>query len=160
VKIPRDGGPGGTQTATARPVIRVILPAMRQPASAGWRRVRAAGVVALAIVLVASSVAAAPIPPALADPGRDADLATIARALESRLVAAHLRSVGLTPEAVQARLAQLDDGELRRMAQAVPELGAGGQQDLTGEQKAGVILLLLVALAVFGGLLYLALAGL
>jgi hypothetical protein len=117
------------------------------------------GVVALAILLTASSVAAAPLPPMLADPARDADLAAIARVLESRLVAAHLRTLGLTPDAVQAHLDRLDDGELRRMVQALPEVGVGGQQELTGEQKAGVILLILVALAVFGGLLYLALAG-
>jgi hypothetical protein len=123
--------------------------------------VREAGVVALVIVLAAASVAAAPIPPTLADPaGRDADLAAIARVLESRLVAAHLHTLGLTPDAVQSHLARLDDGELHRMALALPEVGFGGQQELTGEQKAGVILLILVALAVFGGLLYLSLAGL
>jgi len=122
---------------------------------------RAAGIVALVIVLAASSVAAAPIPPTLADPaGRDADLAAIARALESRLVAAHLRTLELTPDAIQTHLARLDDGELHRMAQALPEVGSGGQRELTPEQKAGVLLLLLIALAVFGGLLYLSLAGL
>jgi len=121
---------------------------------------RAAGVVTLVIALAASSVAAAPIPPTLADPaGRDADLAAIARALESRLVAAHLRTLGLTPDAIQARLARLDDGELRRMAQSLPEVGVGGQRELTAEQKAGVVLLFLLALAVFGGLLYLSLSG-
>jgi len=123
---------------------------------------RTAGVVALAIVLAASSVAtAAPIPPALPDSAaRGADLAAIARALETRLVAAHLRTLGLTPEAIQTHLARLDDGELHRMAQSLPEVGLGGQQqDLTPEQKAGVVLLLLVALAVVAGLVFLTLAG-
>ena len=124
---------------------------------------RTAGVLALAVVLAASSVAtAAPIPPALSDPAaRGADLAAIARALETRLVAAHLRRLGLTPEAIQTRLARLDDSELHRMARSLTEVGVGGndQRELTPEQKAGVVLLLLVALAVFGGLVYLALAG-
>ena len=122
---------------------------------------RTAVVVALAIVLAASSVArAAPIPPALSDSARGADLATIARALESRLVAAHLRALGLTPEAIHTHLARLDDGELHQMAQSLPELGVGGeQQELTPEQIGGVVLLLVVALAVVAGLVFLALAG-
>jgi hypothetical protein len=136
---------------------------MRLLGAAWWRRLRAAGVVALVIVLAASSVAtAAPIPPMLSDPAaQEADLAAIARVLESRLVVAHLRTLGLAPQAIEARLARLDDGELRRMAQALPEVAVGGQEqrELSGEQKAGVALLILVALAVFGGLLYLSLAG-
>jgi hypothetical protein len=124
---------------------------------------RAAGVVALVIVLAASSVAtAAPIPPmTLGDPPGEAELAGTARALESRLVVAHLRTLGLAAEAIEAELARLDDGELHRMAQALHDVGYGGQEqrELTGEQKAGVVLLLLVALAVVGGLLYLSLSG-
>jgi hypothetical protein len=131
--------------------------------SAGGRGLRTAAVLALAMVLAASSVArAAPIPPALADPSaRGTDLATIARVLESRLVAAHLRTLGLTPEAIQTQLARLDDAELHRMAQSLPEVGLGGDEQpaLTTEQKAGVVLLVLVALAVVGGLVLLALAG-
>lgn len=123
---------------------------------------RTAGVVALAIVLAASSVAtAAPIPPALSDSAaRGADLAAIARALETRLVAAHLRTLGLTPEAIQTRLARLDDIELHRLAQSLPEAGLGGEQrELKWEEAAGLVLLLLVALAVVAGLVYLALAS-
>jgi hypothetical protein len=124
---------------------------------------RTAGVLALAIILAASSVAtAAPIPPALSDSAAGgADLAAIARALETRLIAAHLRTLGLTPEAIQTHLAPLDDLELHRMAQSLPEVASGGndQRELTPEQKAGVVLLLLVALVVFGGLVYLAVAG-
>jgi hypothetical protein len=133
---------------------------MRRPGEARWSGVRAACAVALVIALAPSAVGAAPIPPALADPaGREADLAAIARALESRLVAAHLRTLGLGPDAIQARLGRLDDGELRRMAQSLPEVASGGQSELTGEQKAGVVLLLLIGLAVFGGLIYLTVSG-
>jgi hypothetical protein len=123
----------------------------------------ATGVVALGLVLVATSVAtAAPVPPPRPEgAARDADLVVVARALETRLVAVHLRALGLTPEAVQARLVRLDDGELHRMARALPDLGVGGQQrELTAEQKAGLVLLIIVAIAVFGGLVFLALAGL
>jgi hypothetical protein len=121
---------------------------------------RGAGVVALVIVLAASSLEAAPIPPMLAGPaGRDADLAALARALESRLVAAHLRALGLAPEAIQAQLTRLDDGELRRMAQSLPEVQVGGQSELTGEQQAGVILLIIVAIAAVAGLVFLSLSG-
>jgi len=135
---------------------------MGRPGSAGGRGLRTA-VLALAFVLAASSVArAAPIPPTLADPAaRGADLAAIARVLESRLVAVHLRTLGLTPEAIQIQLARLDDVELHRMAQSLPEVGLGGDEQpaLTTEQKAGVMLLLLVALVVVGGLVFLALSG-
>lgn len=121
---------------------------------------RAGCVVALVIVLAASAVEAAPIPPMLADPaGRDADLATLARTLESRLVAAHLRALGLTPDAIQAQLTRLDDGELRRMVQALPEVEVGGQSELTGEQKAGVVLLIIVALAALAGIIILSMSG-
>lgn len=133
------------------------------PGSAGGRGLRTAALLALALVLAASSVArAGPIPPALADPeARGADLTAIARVLESRLVAAHLRTLGLTPEAIQIQLARLDDVELHRMAQSLPEVWLGGDEQpaLTTEQKAGVVLLVLVALAVVGGLVLLALAG-
>ena len=115
---------------------------------------------ALVIVLTASSLEAAPIPPMLSGATeRDADLAALARALESRLVAAHLRALGLAPEAIQAQLTRLDDGELRRMAQSLPEVQVGGQSELTGEQQAGVILLIIVAIAAVAGLVYLSISG-
>jgi hypothetical protein len=117
----------------------------------------------LAVVLTMSSIAtAAPIPPALTDPAaRDADLAAIARALESRLVAAHLGSLGLSREAVQDRVARLDDAELHRTAQSLAQLAVGGdeQRELTGEQKAGLVLLIIVALAAVAGLIFLAASG-
>jgi hypothetical protein len=105
----------------------------------------------LAAVLAACSVAR-PVPPPLADsPSRGADLAAIARALESR--------PGGMPEGIETQLVRLNDGDLRRIAQALPEAGPGEQRELTTEQKAGVLLLVLVALAVLGGLLFFALAG-
>jgi hypothetical protein len=136
---------------------------MGLPGPAGGRGLRTAALLALAMVLAVSSVArAVPFPPALSDSAaRGADLAAIARVLESRLVAAHLRTLGLTPEAIQTQLARLDDVELHRMVESLPEVGLGGEelQTLTAEQKAGLVLLLLVALLVVGGLVYLALSG-
>jgi hypothetical protein len=124
---------------------------------------RTAAALTLAIFLVAVPRigVAAPLPPALSDPtAREADLAAITVALESRLVAAHLRGLGLSPEAVQARLAQLDDVELHRLAQALPETAVGGQlQELTWEQKAGIVLLIIVALALVAAGIYFAAVG-
>jgi hypothetical protein len=121
---------------------------------------RGAVVVALVIALTASSLMAAPIPPTLGDAAaREADLATLARALESRQVGAYLSTLGAKPEEIQARLARLDDGELRRMAQSLSEVGVGGQSELTGEQKAGVALLVILAVVVFAGLIYLSIEG-
>jgi hypothetical protein len=121
---------------------------------------RGAVVVALVIALTASSLMAAPIPPMLGDEAaREADLATLARALESRQVEAYLSALGAKPEDVKARLARLDDGELRRMAQSLSEVGVGGQSGLTGEQKAGVALLIILAIVVFAGLIYLSIEG-
>jgi hypothetical protein len=113
------------------------------------------------IVLTASSALAAPIPPTLGDAAaaREADLSTLARALESRQVAAYLSALGAKPADVQARLARLDDGELRKMAQSLSEVGVGGQSELTGEQKAGVALLIILAIVVFAGLIYLSVEG-
>jgi hypothetical protein len=106
----------------------------------------------LATVLAACSVAR-PVPPPLADsPSRGADLAAIARALENRS--------GPTPEGIETQLVRLNDGDLRRIAQALPEAGSGlEQRELTTEQKAGVLLLVLVTLAILGGLFYFALAA-
>jgi len=100
---------------------------------------------------------AASLPPGLSDPAmRDADLARLVRSLESRVVAAHLRGVGLDADTVQARLARLDDAELHRLAQAASEAGVGGDDR---ERTLGTILIYVVALVIFAGLVYFAVAG-
>jgi hypothetical protein len=130
------------------------------PTRSAWGKTT---VLTLAIVVTVSSVAAAaPLPPALTDPAaRDADLAAIARALEGRLVAAHLGTLGLSREAVQDRVTRLDDTELHRMAQSLSQLALGGdeQRELTGEQKAGLVLIIIVALAIAAGLVFLTVSG-
>jgi hypothetical protein len=121
---------------------------------------RAVVVVGLVTVMAATSVVAAPIPPVPGDAaGHDGDPAAIARALESRLVAAHLRALGLSSGAIQAHLARLDAGELHRMAQSLQDVEVGGQGDLSTEQKFGVALLLILAVAAVAGLVYLSVSG-
>ncbi len=99
----------------------------------------------------------APLPPGFSDPAtRHADLARVVQALETRVVTARLRALGLDAEAVQARLAGLDDAELHRLAQALPEVGLGGQER---ERALGTFLLYAVAILVFAGLIFLAVVG-
>jgi hypothetical protein len=118
----------------------------------------AAGVLLLAVLWRVPS-GAAPLPPALADPSaRDADLGRIARTLETRIAAVRLRALGLDAGAVQARLARLDDAELRKLAEALPDAGVGGQ-DSDWERAAGAVLIVLVVLAVFGALIYFSIAS-
>ncbi len=64
---------------------------------------------------------AAPLPPAAHTGGR-AD----ARVLETRLVAAHLVALGVSPAEAAARLAAMSDEERRELATRVGELDAGG----------------------------------
>ncbi len=127
-----------------------------------WRRVAAVGVLVPAMGLAPVFPAlpradAAPLPPGFGDPAtRDADLARIVHTLETRVVTARLRALGLDADAVQARLARLDDAELHRLAQALPEAGLGGDET---ERTLGTILLYVVAILIFAGLVYLAVAG-
>lgn len=106
---------------------------------------------------------AASLPPGFSDPTlREADLARIVHVLESRVVAARLQSLGLDSATVQARLARLDDAELHRLAEAASEAALGGQDSgrpMDTERVLGTILIFLVAIAIFGGLVYFALAG-
>jgi hypothetical protein len=100
---------------------------------------------------------AAPLPPDFADPAmRDADLARVVHLLESRVVTARLRALGLDAAAVQAHLARLDHAELHRLAEAMPEAGLGGQE---WERGLGTVLLYIVAIAIFAGLVYFAVSG-
>jgi hypothetical protein len=100
---------------------------------------------------------AAPLPPGFADPAlRDADLARIVHLLETRVVTARLRALGLDAAAVEARLARLDAAELHRLAEAMPEAGLGGED---WERGLGIALLYIVAIVIFGGLIYLAIAS-
>ena len=49
---------------------------------------------------------------------RDADLLSVRRALEHKVVAQKLRDYGVSPEQAELRLASLSDGELHQLASA------------------------------------------
>ncbi|HEV8309906.1 MAG TPA: PA2779 family protein [Methylomirabilota bacterium] len=124
------------------------------------------GLVAALLALVigalppAPEATAAPLPPGLSGgTTREADLARLVRVFETRVAMARLGALGLTPEAAYARLARLDDAELHRLAQALPEVGLGGEDERPLEEKLGIILLYVVAVLIFAGLLYFALSG-
>jgi hypothetical protein len=126
-------------------------------------------VVALVALLTATGMLgrlpladAAPLPPAGEEVGREADLGRVVRVLEGRVVAAHLRGLGLDRSTVETRLARLDDAELHRLALAVSEAALGGQDGLppmSTERKLGTVLILLLLFAVVGAGIYLAVSG-
>jgi hypothetical protein len=57
---------------------------------------------------------------------RDADLLSMQRVLEHKVVAQKLRDYGVTPEQAELRLASLSDVELHRLASASRGLPTGG----------------------------------
>ena len=71
---------------------------------------------------------------------READLATIRKALELKVVKTRLMDYGFTPEEITQRLALLSDEELHRFALRADEVHVGGD--------GAVILVLVIALAV------------
>lgn len=75
---------------------------------------------------------------------RDADLLTVRRALEHKVVAQKLRDYGLTAEEAELRLAGLPDAELHQLATATRGLPTGG--DGAGALISVLIIILLVIL--------------
>jgi len=73
---------------------------------------------------------------------RDADLVAVQRALEHKVVAQKLRDYGVEPDAVRARLANLNDSELHQLATASAGLPSGG--DGLGALVTILIIILLV----------------
>ena len=73
---------------------------------------------------------------------RDADLLSVRRALEHKVVAQKLRDYGLTPEQAELRLASLPDAELHQLASATQGLPTGG--DGAGALISILIIILLV----------------
>ncbi len=56
---------------------------------------------------------------------RPADLDTVQKVLETRLVQQRLQDLGFTPEEVSARLAQLSDVQIHQLAQRLDDLRVG-----------------------------------
>jgi hypothetical protein len=75
---------------------------------------------------------------------RDADMVTVQRALENRLVAQKLRDYGVTPAQVQARLASMSDQDLHTLASTSKGLPSGG--DALGVIVTILVIALLVIL--------------
>jgi hypothetical protein len=57
---------------------------------------------------------------------RAADLATIQKTLEMKMVKERMANLGLTREEIQSRLSQLSDQQLHRTAQQLDSLKVGG----------------------------------
>ncbi len=72
--------------------------------------------------------------------GRAADMATIQKDLESRIVRQKLLDLGLSTEEAMARVNQLSDDQLHQFASRLDSLQAGGHH----EDSLIVILLLLI----------------
>lgn len=78
---------------------------------------------------------------AIASP-RDADLITVQRALEHKVVAQKLRDYGVAPDEVRARLASLPDEDLHLLASHTKGLPSGG--DALGTLIGILIVVILV----------------
>ncbi len=66
----------------------------------------------------------------LAQTDRAADLATLQKTLEQKMVKERLANLGLTPDEVQARLGQLSDQQLHNVAKQLDDLKVGGDSGL------------------------------
>ncbi len=84
-------------------------------------------VVALCIMGFAPPLEASFLPSEAIASGTDraADLDTVQKVLESRLVQQRLQDLGFTPEEVRARLAQLSDAQIHQFAQRLDGLRVG-----------------------------------
>ncbi len=66
----------------------------------------------------------------LAQTDRAADLTTLQKALEQKMVKERLANLGLTPDEVQARLGRLSDQQLHNVAKQLDDLKVGGDSGL------------------------------
>ncbi|MDH4162287.1 MAG: PA2779 family protein [Nitrospirota bacterium] len=111
----------------------------------------------LVLALIAISTAAGPaeamyipsapgsgIAPAL---DRAADLAVIQKALETKTVQQRLVDYGLTPDEAMAKLNNLPDDQLHKLATNIDEVQAGG--DVVGTLFALIIIAALVVFIIF-----------
>ena len=111
----------------------------------------------LVLALVAISTAAGPAEamyvPAAPGTGasisvdRTADLAVIQKALETKTVQQRLVDYGLTPDEAMAKLNNLPDDQLHKLATNIDEVQAGG--DVVGTLFALIIIAALVVFIIF-----------
>jgi hypothetical protein len=96
---------------------------------------------AMFIIGIAPRVDASFVPSSvlpIAQTDRAADLATIQKVLEVKVVKERLADLGLTQQEIQSRLSQLSDQQLHSAAQQLDNLKVGGDSGL------GIIIALLV----------------
>lgn len=84
-----------------------------------------------------------PAAPASATDARAADMKTIQKTLESKVVRERLRALGLTDKEIETRLAKLSDAQVHKLAKDVDTLAAGGFIE------ALLVIVVLVLLIVF-----------
>ncbi len=79
---------------------------------------------------------------------RAADLKKLQKFLEMKMVGERLKELGLTPDEVTARLGDLDDGQLHRVALKVDDLKVGADSGI-GILAAIAVIVILVIILVF-----------
>ncbi|MGE5789850.1 MAG: PA2779 family protein [Syntrophaceae bacterium] len=77
--------------------------------------------------------------------GRDSDIGTIQRALETQIVKEKLKAHGLAPDEINSRMQDLTDEQIHLLAQASDAVLAGGDSGL-GIVIAILVIVLLVIL--------------
>ena len=77
---------------------------------------------------------------------RTADLETLQKALEQKMVKERLANLGLTPDEIQARLGQLSDQQLHNVAKQLDTLKVGGDSGIGIVIGILVIVILVVVL--------------
>lgn len=89
------------------------------------------------------------IPVSAAQSGQDrgADMKTVQKALESKILQKRLREFGLSEKEVQARLDKLSDQQVHQLAQNVDAIAPGGDPTLVGILVVVLLVLLVVYLA-------------
>lgn len=81
------------------------------------------------------------VPDASTTGARDADMKVISAALESKILSAKLKALGLNEAETQARLSKLSDQEIRQLASRIDAVHPGG---LVVEVLVVAVLVLLV----------------
>ncbi|HSR13921.1 MAG TPA: PA2779 family protein [Thermodesulfobacteriota bacterium] len=106
---------------------------------------------AIFIASIASGVSAGftPSPETSAAQGREADLLTIQRALESKVVKARLAQMGFSPEEIKGKLKNLDADSVHQLALKADELKVGGDPLLgIGIGLIAMLVLVLIVAAI------------
>ncbi|MCC5845758.1 MAG: PA2779 family protein [Verrucomicrobia bacterium] len=120
-----------------------------QPVSSFSRRIRAVATLMTLIFGLHGMVpiaAAGMIPSSLITAGdaRTADIATLQKALETKVVQHRLTELGFSPEEINDRIAYADDAELRQLAMHSENLMAGGGGGILVTVLVIILLVLLI----------------